>query len=133
MQAKDGHVAKFMPRFDGLYEVLQAHPEALSYTLQLPPSSKALPTFHISHLHRHFPNDNKLFLGPAQHTPKPLVTVDGTTEYFINQIINQRPRGRGYQFLVCWSGYGPEHDLWPPRLELIDTEALAKWEADNQN
>lgn len=54
-------VAKFMPRFDGPYNVLKAHPEGSSYTLQLLPSSKAHPTFHVSHLWPHIVNDNELF------------------------------------------------------------------------
>lgn len=29
-------------------------------------------------------------------------------------------------------GYGPEHNLWLLRPELINTEALEKWEAENQ-
>lgn len=41
IQAKDGRVAKFMPRFDGPYKILQAFPESSSYKLQLPPTMKA--------------------------------------------------------------------------------------------
>ena len=50
MQVKDRRMAKFMPRFDGLYEILKAYPESLAYTLQLPSTSKSHPTFHVSHL-----------------------------------------------------------------------------------
>jgi len=57
--------------------------------------------------------------------------MDGTTEYFINQILDRWPHRRGHQYLIHWMGYGPEHDLWLLRSELIDTEALVKWEADN--
>ena len=61
VQAKDGRVAKFMPHFDGPYNVLKAYPESSLYMLQLPPSSKAHPTFHVSHLWPHIANNNKLF------------------------------------------------------------------------
>lgn len=128
MQAKDGHVTKFMPHFDGQYNLVQAYLEFLSYT---PLSSKAHPTFHVSHLQLHIPNNDKLFPLRAHHPPQPLVTVNGTAEYFINWILNRWPCGRGHQYLIWWMGYGPEHDLWLPRLELIDTEALEKWKAEN--
>jgi hypothetical protein len=133
IQAKDGHVAKFMPCFDGLYNVLRAYPESSLYTLQLPASSKAHPMFHVSHLQTHILNDDELFPARAHHPPQLLVTVNGTTEYFIDQILDRRPRSRGHQYLVQWMGYRPEHDLWLPKSELIDTEALAKWEAENRS
>jgi hypothetical protein len=41
MQKKDGHVARFMPRFDGPFEVTTAFPEAFTYTLRLPDSSRS--------------------------------------------------------------------------------------------
>jgi hypothetical protein len=36
MQKGDGHVAKFMPRYDGPYKVLDAKPATLTYTLGAP-------------------------------------------------------------------------------------------------
>lgn len=50
LQAKSGQVAKFMPRFDGPYEVMKSFPETSDYMLELPRSSKVFPTFHSSHL-----------------------------------------------------------------------------------
>jgi hypothetical protein len=32
------------------------------------------------------------------------------------------------QYLVRWLGYGEESDLWLPRGELMDSEALEVWE-----
>jgi hypothetical protein len=129
--AKDGRVAKFMPRFDGPYEVTQVFLDSLSYRLHLPPTTKAHPMFHVAQLHTHVPNDDDLFPGRAHIAPKPLVTADGSTEYFIDKILDRRPKGRRHQFLVRWTGYGPEHDLWLPWSELLETEALATYEADN--
>ncbi|RDB19549.1 hypothetical protein Hypma_013368 [Hypsizygus marmoreus] len=50
IQAKDGRVAKFMPRFDGPYTVLKAFPESSLYTLALPENSHIHPSFHSSQL-----------------------------------------------------------------------------------
>lgn len=127
MQKKDGRVAKFMPRFDGPFEVTTAFPESSTYTLHLPDSSKIHRTFHSSLLRPCIENDNELFPSRTLERPGPIVTEDGEAEYYIDQIIDERTRGRGKQFLVCWLGYGAESDLWLPRHELADTDAYAKW------
>lgn len=110
MRAKDGRVAKFMPRFDGPYNVLEAHPDTSTYRLLLPPS-----------------NNPELFPNRELERPGPIVTEDGVTEYFIDKILDERSRGRGKQYLVQWKGYGAESDLWLPRTELLETEALETW------
>lgn len=128
MQAKDGRVAKFMPRFDGPYEVLKAFPHSSIYTLRLPPGAKNHPTFHASQLRAFVPNDDEMFPSRKLAQPGPIVTENGTTEYFIDRTIDERRWGRGRQYLVRWTGYGPEADLWLPRSSLLDTEALDNWE-----
>jgi len=40
-------VAKFLPRFDGPYPVIDTHPEASTVTLDLPNQPNVFPTFHI--------------------------------------------------------------------------------------
>ena len=127
MQAKDGRVAKFMPRFDGPFEVLKAYPESSTYTLHLPEYSRIHRTFHSSLLRPYIENDPELFPGRTLERPGPIVTAEGEIEYFIDNIIDQRTRGRGKQYLVRWLGYGPESDLWLPRRELADTAAYAEW------
>lgn len=127
MQAKDGHVAKFMPRFDGPFKVLKAYPHSSTYTLHLPEYSKIHRTFHSSLLHTCVENDPELFPSRTLEKPGPIITANGEIEYFIDKIINQCTRGRGKQYLVCWLGYGPESDLWLPRHELVDTEAYTEW------
>ena len=130
MRMKDGRVAKFMPRYNSPYEITQAHPKSSTYMLLLPPTSKAHPTFHITQLRTHIPNDNELFPGCAHTPPKPLITTDGTTEYFIKKILDRWPHSRGHQFLIRWTGYSPEHDLWLPCSELLELEALAHFKEE---
>jgi hypothetical protein len=67
------------------------------------------------------------FLDGHSCNPPPLVFDDGTQEYFIRDIIDEKRRGRGYRYLVRWKGYGPEHDSWLPGRELVGTDALDDW------
>ncbi|OJT10036.1 hypothetical protein TRAPUB_13488 [Trametes pubescens] len=57
-------------------------------------------------------------------TPKYVVDTDGEKEYPVERILDCRPRGRGYQYLVRWLGYGPEHDSWLPGREVAKLAAL---------
>ena len=57
------------------------------------------------------------------------MTRDGLEEYHIEKIVDERKRGRGYQYLVRWSGYSENDDLWLPQRELEDCEALDRWKA----
>jgi hypothetical protein len=127
MQEKDGRAAKFMPRFDGPFEVIKAFPESSAYTLHLPEATKIFRTFHSSLLRPYMENDDILFPSRKFDRPGPIVTAAGEVEYFIDKIIDERTRGRGKQFLVRWLGYGPDADLWLPRRELSDTDAYADW------
>ena len=131
MQARDGRVVKFMPRWDGPYEVIEAFPESSDYKLRFPDSSRHCPLFHSSQLRRHVMNDDKLFPGRSKHAPQAIVTENRQTEYFIEKILDERPRGRGKQYLVRWLGYGAEEDLWLPRSELMMTEVLEQWEKEH--
>ena len=124
MQRGDHRVAKFMVRYDGPYTVSAAHPSTSTYTLDLPPTMRIHPTFHSSLLRPFIPNDDALFPGRANPDPGPVVTPNGVEEFFVDCILDRRRRGRGWQYLVHWRGYGPGSDSWLPGSEVEDLEAL---------
>ena len=130
-QKKEGYVAKFMPCYNGPYTIVKAFPESLMYPLHLPASSHVFPSFHVSLLKKFNVNDPDLFPECELAKPGPIVTVDGQDEYFIEKILDEQKRGCGRQYLIYWLGYGPEGDLWLPRSELLETEALELWEEHN--
>jgi hypothetical protein len=55
------HVAKFIPHFDGPYNIVNSMPEFSVYTLDLPNSLNVFPTFHTSQLKCFTENDASLF------------------------------------------------------------------------
>lgn len=129
VQKKNGRVAKFMPRQDGPFVVLEAFPESSEYVLDLLPSMRILNRFHSSLLLPYHPNNDELFLFCQLEMPGPIVTEEGQEEHFIKKILDERKWGRDVQYLVCWRGYGPNHNKWKSRKEMEDTVALDKWEA----
>jgi len=122
-------VAKFFPRWDGPFIVTRTFPETSSYTLALPNSPNAFPTFHASLLKRFNENDSILFPSRELERPEPVMTENGLEEYHIEKIVDERRRGRGWQYLVKWSGYSEGDNTWLPQRELEDCEALDRWMA----
>ena len=117
--------AKFFPRWDGPFRITRSHPETSSYTLDIP--SNAYPVFHAAELKAHLANDPTLFPTREFAKPGPVLTADGLEEHIIDEIIDSRCRGRGWQFLVRWLGYPPEHNEWLPSADVKDCEALDVW------
>lgn len=120
-------VAKFFPCFDGLFEITDCHPKASTYTLDMPNTPNMYHTYHTSELKRHVANDPVLFPSCKFSRPGPVLAPGSPEEFHIDQIINSWKRGQGNQYLVRWTGYGPEHDHWLPGWELEDCEALDRW------
>lgn len=116
-----------MPRFDGPYKILAAHPESSTYTLDLPAHTNIRPTFHASELKAHVPNDAALYPTRELQRPRPVVTNSGAEEWEIEHILDRRTRGRGFQYLVRWRDYGPEADMWLAGSEVQDTDALKEF------
>jgi hypothetical protein len=77
-------------------------------------------------------NNNILF--PSRELSKlPPIMIDETEEFFIDRIMDERKREQGTQYLVRWTGYGPEDDRWLPTSALKDCEALDIWLARQKN
>ena len=117
--------AKFFPRWDGPFWITRSHPETSSYTLDIP--SNAYPVFHATELKAHLANNPTLF--PMHEFTKlgPVLTADGLEEHIIDEIIDSCHCGRGWQFLVHWLGYPPEHNEWLPAADVKDCKALDVW------
>ena len=132
--SSSGRVTKFFPRHDGPYEVTAAYPQTSTYKLGIPDAApNTCLTFHASQLKRYIPNKADLFPDRELERPGPVTTTNGEREHVIDRIVDERKRGRGYQYLVRWKGYGEEDKEWLPRRELEDTIALDEWLMQKEN
>ena len=126
-KAGELQVAKFMPRYDGPYMIIDMDNKHSTVTVDLPNAPNIFPTYHSSVVLPYIENDATLFPGREFSKPDPITTEDGDKEYYVCDIIDECKQGHGYQYLVRWVGYGPEEDRWISGSELNDTEALDIW------
>ncbi|XP_052424999.1 uncharacterized protein LOC127968125 [Carassius gibelio] len=81
--------------------------------LKLPPAYMRIhPAFHVSKI--------KTVFYACINPPTPSTLVDGEPTYSFNRILDSRWRGRGFQYLVDWKGYGPEERSWVPARDILD-------------
>ena len=110
---------KLAPRYVGPFEVEKVINQS-AVRLKLPASLRVHPTFHVSLLK---PVATSPLSPPAEPPPPPLL-IDGHPAYTVRKILDVRRRGRGYQFLVDWEGYGPEDRSWISRSLILNPSLL---------
>ncbi len=110
---------KLSPRFIGLFETDRIiNPTAVR--LKLPASLNIHPTFHVSLLK---PVSSSA-LSPLAEPPPPPWLIDNHPAFTISKIFDVRDRGRGFQCLVDWEGYGLEERSWIPRRLILDNTLI---------
>uniref|UniRef100_A0A8C6NWT0 Chromo domain-containing protein n=1 Tax=Nothobranchius furzeri TaxID=105023 RepID=A0A8C6NWT0_NOTFU len=119
-----GYNRKFSPRFLGPFPMAEVL-GPVSVQLDLPPSMKIHPVFHVSLLKPVVSSP----LCPPVAPPPPVCLADGSLGYRMHRILDVRSRGRGRQFLVDWEGYGPEHREWIPGSWIEDISLIRDFEA----
>ncbi|KAK7929110.1 hypothetical protein WMY93_005505 [Mugilogobius chulae] len=113
---------KLAPRFIGPFEVDKIiNPTAIR--LRLPPSMKIHPTFHVSQLKPFHESP----LCPPAEPPPPAQIIDDHPAFSVRRLVDVRRRGRGFQFLVDWEGYGPEERSWVSRNLILDPALIEEF------
>lgn len=121
-----------MPQFDGPFEITEVHPDSSNVTVFRPNNPDAYGKYHTSKLCAHTRGDPELHPLHENDEPGPVFAPDtGVDEHFVDRIIDAWRRGRGWQYLVRFRSYGPEHDKWKSGKELDNNEALDVWLAGN--
>ena len=91
-----------------------------AFRLQLPPSMKIHPVFHVGLLERFHPND---IPGRVQD-PSPPVTIDNHDEYEVEEVLDSRIRRRKLQYYVHWKNWPISERTWEPPDNLANAQAL---------
>jgi hypothetical protein len=120
-----------MPWNDDPYTIMHAFLECSEYTLKIPNNLNTFLGFHTHLLKRYILNDLLFFPNRELSQPRPIVTENGTEEWYINKIVDARQRGHSVQYLICYEGYGRGHDEWHPGSEMAEMDALDRWEEEN--
>ncbi|RXN02924.1 Pol poly [Labeo rohita] len=118
---------KLAPKFIGPFPVTKII-SPVAVRLKLPPVYRRIHSvFHVSKIKPVF----FARINPPAPVPPPPRLVDGETTYSVNRILDSRRRGRGYQYLVDWEGYGPEERSWVPARDMLDHSLIDDYNQQN--
>lgn len=118
---------KLLQRFEGPYRVRRVI-SPTAYELDLPPSRKIHPVFHIHLLKPYL--DSKSVLPeriPTHPRPPPeLREESGEPEWEVESILRMKGRGASTRYLVKWKGYPMEESTWEPLEHLEGAREILK-------
>ncbi|KAI2664272.1 Transposon Tf2-9 polyprotein [Labeo rohita] len=109
---------KLAPKFIGPFSVVKVlNPVAVR--LRLPNCLRRVhPVFHVSCI-------KPVIRPPSRPSPpSPPVIVKNPSVFKVKKLLAVRPRGRGFQYLVDWEGYGPEERSWIPARDILDRSLI---------
>src|SRR5271170_1027060 len=106
---------KIGPKREGPFEIEEVL-GPVTYRLKLPDTWRIHNVFHAVLLRPYIENE---VYGENFTLPPPTIK-DGEEVYDVETILRHRKRGRGYQYLVKWTGYPIEEATWEPEDSFSD-------------
>jgi hypothetical protein len=111
---------KFKQRYIGPFPIERVI-SPVSYRLTLPAAFKIYPVFHVSLL--------KAYTTPLSVPPPPKPLDEEDNQWEVEQLIRKRRSRTGRtEYLVRWTGFGPEDDSWVSASD-IDPDLITAFES----
>jgi len=104
----------------GPYEIIKII-SSNAVKLKLPASFKIHNVINASHICPYCPPVAGQFIIP----PEP-VTVEGSPEYEVEEIMDSRLKRDKLKFLVKWSGYTDDYNTWEPEANCVNSCDIIK-------
>lgn len=121
-----GRAKKLLPKFIGPYKVTRANSDTSTYTIALSEDLKKRrihPTFHVSRLRRHEPNDDSLFPNRETRVYYDLGTPSDA-DWLVDAIVAHKGKGKSLKFHVKWT---LGDDTWEPLAHVEDCIELENY------
>ncbi|KAK4685054.1 putative transposase, partial [Tremellales sp. Uapishka_1] len=120
---------KLDQRMLGPFKIIEATPSPLAFKLDLPPSMKVHPVFHVN------------LLEPARsgipnqvQDPPPRIEVNGQEEWIIERILDSsRSEDNDYIYLVKWLDFPQSDNSWEPWDNVHNTGPFKTFYRQNKN
>jgi hypothetical protein len=116
---------KLCPKFLGPYKILKVHERSPNISLELPDDLRIRGihnNFHVQLLRPHTANDERLF--PNRPASKEYDFGTGTSENYVDEILDHRLHGRRLELLIQWTS---GDQTWEPLSECGQLTALDEY------
>ena len=113
-----GVTKKFTQQYVGPFRVFKKV-DQLAYKLEVLVDWSVHPVFSLAQLEPPPSPTDDSFYRPRPHMPLVVFVnsdIDVTKSFEVDRLLNKqtvkKDRGHAVEYLVCWTGYGPESDRW---------------------